>query len=118
MEQGRVSARPCTPMSKITFQNRPGVHVTVESDGHTTQVWNTYAIPTKALDRNADLRKLNRRAPLGDSHGAYQHVAELPLALVLSQIPPELWEDEKEWKKLLNSGEYRFFRVDGDHRTF
>jgi hypothetical protein len=106
-------------MTALTFTNRPGVRVTVDVDGDTTRIYNTYSIPRKLLDANAELRKENRRAPLGDSHGAWQKCADnVPLALLMEKIPPEHWEDEKALARFVNDPDLRAFRTDGDHRVF
>lgn len=70
------------------------------------------------LARNAEGRKANRRAPLGDAHGAWQKVADVPLALIFEKIPHDAWEDKKAWAKVLNDPEVRYFRADGDYRRF
>jgi hypothetical protein len=102
----------------ITFTNRPGVRVTVDIDGDTRRVWNTYSIPHKQLDAFKAQRNQNRRAPLGDSDGAWVKCAEIPLSLLLQKIPPDAWGDEKALAKLLDDPEWRAFRTDGEHRRF
>lgn len=107
----------------FTIKHRPGVATKVRLDDagrgrHQIRLQQSTAIPTSFLDRLAAQRNAGGRAPMGDSHGAYQKVAEIPLALLFEKIPPDQWEDQKALAKLLNDPDLRKFRTDGLHRRF
>lgn len=72
------------------------------------------------LARLKHSRDLERRAPLGDSHGAWQKVGEIPLGMIYDKLPPGAWADEdtfdRAMKAVFNDGDYRAFRADGNHR--
>lgn len=99
-------------------RERPGVRTTVVNDD-TVYRWATTArISGKFLEWVAESRNQNKRAPLGDSHGAWQKVAEIPMTLFLEKLPPHAWEDKAAVRKLVNDPDLRLFRTDGDYRTF
>jgi hypothetical protein len=106
------------------IRTKPDVRVDVDLTGrdrHGRQklrLQQTTAIPQSFLDARAEERKRATRAPLGDSHGAYQKIAEIPLALLFAKIPPNAWNDQAALRKLLNDPDIRAFRSDGDHRRF
>lgn len=53
-----------------------------------------------------------RVAPLGDSHGAWSKMGELPLSFLTNRVPPDAWEDEKAIARVLE--EYKAFKaIDG-----
>lgn len=101
---------------------RPGVSVDVRLDRQRgkelVRLQQTTAIPQSFLDARAEERKNGGRAPLGDSHGAFQKIAEVPLALLFSKIPPDAWEDQTALRKLLNDPDIRKFRSDAEGRRF
>lgn len=99
------------PGSKVDVQLEPA-----SIGKHRIRLQQTTAIPRAFLDARAEERKAAGRAPLGDSHGAWQKVAEIPLSLLFAKIPPDAWQDERALNKLLNDPDLRFFRSDGEHR--
>lgn len=100
------------------IRRSPTTELLLDVDGDMLKWATRVHVPDDLLDRLAEGRKANRRAPLGDKHGSWQKVAEIPLAHAFDKIPPDAWEDRRAWEKLLNSGELRAFRCDGDHRVF
>lgn len=104
---------------KLALLGRGGKRTVVEVADGRLRWATTQLIPERFLDRlQAERAAAPRRAPLGDAHGAWQKVGELPLALVLQHIPPDAWEDGKAWSRLLDDRDLRRFRADGDHRRF
>lgn len=89
-----------------------------EVDGETLRWATTEWVSQRLLDELKASRNQNKRAPIGDRHGSWQKVAELPLSLVLQKIPMPDWEDTRAWKKLVNDPDLRYFRADGEHRRF
>lgn len=87
-------------------------------DGNTLKWTNNEWVPTDLLDRLAAERNLEKRAPMGDSHGSWQKVAEIPVALLLDRIPFDAWGDDRAMAKVLNDPDLRAFRADGNHRRF
>lgn len=90
----------------------------VERENGHFKVQNHQHVSDDLLAKNAEGRKRNARAPLGDSHGGWQKIADVPFSLLMSKIPPDAWEDQAALAKLLNDPEIRAFRCDGDHRRF
>lgn len=70
------------------------------------------------LDLMAEQRNRETRAPLGDKHGAWQKVADVPASILFDKIPVDAWEDKKALGRILNDSDFRAFRADGNHRTF
>jgi hypothetical protein len=68
------------------------------------------------LKSMAHTRNQEKRAPLGDKHGAWQKVAEFPLNWFMNKLPTDAWEDMKAISKIANDGDNRAFRADGNHR--
>jgi hypothetical protein len=105
-------------MTKRVLARRRSCDLQLEiSDGELKWTRIEY-VPQDLLDRLASARNQERRAPMGDSHGSWVKVAEIPLSLALQHIPMPDWEDRKAWKKLLDDPDYRAFRTDGNHRKF
>ena len=92
--------------------------VTIERDGNTLQWATSEWVPNDLLDKLAAQRNMENRAPLGDSHGAWQKCAEIPLTILLQKIPFDAWGDERAMAKVLNDPDLRAFRCDGNHRRF
>jgi hypothetical protein len=69
------------------------------------------------LDLLANERNVEKRAPLGDSHGAWQKVAEVPTTMLFDKVPPDALEDNKAINRWLNDPDMRAFRTDGAHRV-
>lgn len=65
------------------------------------------------LRRNHERGTVTGRAPLGDSHGAWQKCAELPMSVLMEKLPPDAWQDQKALARLLNDPDNRAFRCDG-----
>lgn len=93
----------------------------VELDGRTMRHATSEIISQEFLDSLQAQRNLNKRAPLGDSHGAWQKCAEIPINLIYQNMPKEEWGDERAFERatlrIANDANYRAFRTDGDHRT-
>jgi len=107
----------------LTIRRMPGVETKVRLDDagrgrHQIRLQQTTAIPESFLAARAAERAAAGRAPLGDSHGAWQKIAEIPLALLFSRIPVDAWEDQDALAKVLNDPDLRKFRSDGDYRKF
>lgn len=67
-------------------------------------------VSDELLKKNAEGRSRSGRiAPLGDSHGAWVKVGEIPLDFLLDRIPPDAWEDTKAVEKVLE--EYTAFKA-------
>lgn len=99
-------------------RERAGARTVIEMDDQMIRWATTPRITQAFLDNLANQRKQNRRAPLGDSHGAWQKVAELPVSWLMGKIPPDAWEDKKTIAKLINDSDVRGLRTDGDHRVY
>lgn len=99
-------------------RDRPGSRTVIEMDNQMVRWATTPRITQEFLDRLGDQRKQNRRAPLGDKHGAWQKVCELPVSWLMGKIPPDAWEDRRAIAKLINDRDVRGLRTDGDGRTF
>jgi hypothetical protein len=104
----------------VRLSTRPGVETRIERDGDTTRIWNTTRIPGAFLDGlQVQRNDATGRAPLGDSNGAWQKVAEIPLDLILEKLGGAAnWEDEKAWKRTVNDSDFSRFRTDAPGRTF
>ena len=61
--------------------------------------------------RNAHMRDAFGRAPLGDSHGAWQPMGEFSLAAWRQYAPIEAIEDDKAVARWLNDSDRRDFRA-------
>lgn len=95
---------------------------TMTMDGRTMQYATSEWISYEWLDRLKAERDLERRAPLGDSHGAWQKCAEIPLNIIYDNLPKEEWADghafEKAIVRVCNNSDYKMFRTDGNNRKF
>jgi hypothetical protein len=99
-------------------RERQGSKTIVEANGDEVR-WSTNEwISDDFLARLKHTRDQERRAPLGDSHGAWQKVAEIPLSLLMQKLPPEAWEDKRALAKIVNDADLKYFRADGNHRRF
>lgn len=96
--------------------HRPGGYTKIELDGQMMKWATSEWVCQEFLDKLQDLRNAGGRAPLGDSHGAWQKIAEVPFNLLADKIPVEAWEDQKAIAKVLNDRDLRYFRTDGDFR--
>ena len=96
--------------------DRDGTRTKVLMDGNMLRWATSEWVSTEFLDRLKDMRDQERRAPMGDSTGCYQKVAEIPAALLFDKIPPDAWADEKAIGRLLNDPDLKYFRCDGNHR--
>lgn len=99
-------------------RERAGARTVIEMDDQMIRWATTPRITQAFLDSLAASRNLNRRAPLGDSHGAWQKVAEIPVSYLMGKLPPDAWEDRKALSKIIGDRDVRKLRTDGDHRTF
>lgn len=115
------SPRRLSPAYRVTERRsdgfsfaRHGASTKVMLDAETMRWATAEYVSDTFLERMARLRNLERRAPRGDSHGAWQKVAEVPYNWLFSKVP-EL-EDAKAVAKLLNDSDYRRLRCDGTHR--
>lgn len=97
-------------------RERPGVRTTVVNDDQVYRWATTERVSGKFLEWVAESRNQEKRAPLGDSHGAWQKVCEIPMTLFMEKLPPHAWEDKKAIAKLVNDPDLRLFRTDGTHR--
>lgn len=80
-----------------------------EEDGK-VHIRNHQVVTDDLLKRCAAGRADNSRiAPLGDRHGAFRKVGEVPLSFAIGRIPPDAWNDEKAWDRLLT--EYEAFKA-------
>ena len=112
----RVQYRLVDQSANGWVMDRDGARTKVLMDGEMLR-WSTSEwISTEFLDRLKAMRDQERRAPMGDSSGCYQKVAEIPAALLFEKIPPDAWGDEKAMARLLNDPDLKSFRVDGNHR--
>lgn len=99
--------------------SRAGVRTIIECQGDKWEWATTTVVPASLLEANQRARNASgsRRAPMGDSTGCWQKVADhIPVEWLLSKIPADAWGDEKAMNKLLNERDHRKFRVDGDFR--
>jgi hypothetical protein len=97
-------------------RERPGVRTTVVQDDKIYRWATAQRVSGQFLEWCKNSRDQNKRAPLGDSHGAWQKVAEIPMTLFMEKLPPHAWEDKKAIAKLANDPDLRLFRTDGDFR--
>lgn len=106
-------------MARRTLWTSPTKSVEIEIDALADEVrWGVAErIDRRLIDRNHERGTRTGRAPLGDSHGAWQKAAEVPLSVLMEKLPPETWEDQKALAKFLNDPDNRAFRCDGG-RTF
>jgi hypothetical protein len=95
-------------------------------------VQTTTAIPQSFLDerqreQQAALANNHGRAPVGDKHGAWQKVAEIPLSLLMQRAPEAFAEagragfsfaDQDKLRKLINDSDFKKLRSDVPERTF
>lgn len=98
---------------------RMGARTIIECNGKNWEWATTTVVPQALMEANQRARNASgsRRAPMGDSTGCWQKVADhIPVEWLKSQIPMDAWDDEKALNRLLNSRDYRKFRVDGDFR--
>lgn len=105
-------------MAKRTLWATPYKRIEVDVDELAGQVrWGvTEEVDGRLLDANHERGTRTGRAPLGDSHGAWQKVSEIPVSVLFNKLPPEHWEDEKALARVLNDPEMRAFRCDGGRR--
>src|SRR5262245_3638187 len=84
-------------------------------------------LDARAAEQNAALANNHGRAPIGDQHGAYQKIAEIPLGLLMEHCRGSFREllergwsfsDQKRLKRLINDGDFKKLRSDVPERTF
>lgn len=73
-------------------------------------------VDQRKAEQNRAAEANGGRAPIGDSHGAWQKVGEIPLGFLLSKIPMDALEDRKAILKLLSDPDHRHMRSDAAHR--
>jgi hypothetical protein len=119
----RKNRRPARgrQLSHDTFEvSGPHGRTVVQVDGDTINWAEQRWISEDMLKRLEHSRNQEKRAPLGDSHGAWQKVAEIPLSMIYDKLPPGGWSDpeavDKAMRGILNDSDYRLFRADGTHR--
>ena len=97
--------------------HRPGGFTKFELEGKIMKFATSEWVSQEFLDLLASMRNQEKRAPLGDSHGGYQKVAEIPASMLFDKIPPDAWDDKKAVNRILNDPDMRAFRTDGTHRV-
>lgn len=93
----------------------------VELDGRTLKWAEQRWVPDNLLKVLEHSRNLERQAPRGDRHGAWQKVGEIPLSLVWDKLrrhedPADERAFDRACARVLNDSDYRAFRADGSHR--
>ena len=96
--------------------HRPGGFTRFEIENKIMKWATSEWVSQDFLDLLASERNLERRAPLGDAHGAWQKVATIPTNLLFDKVPPEALDDTKAINRFLNDSDVRAFRTDGNHR--
>jgi hypothetical protein len=99
-------------------RERPGTRTTVTMDDQMVKWATSEYVSEEFLKRLAHTRNQEKRAPMGDKHGAWQKVGDYPAAWFMDQLPKDAWEDKKALGKIINNSDNRAFRADGNHRTF
>jgi hypothetical protein len=94
------------------------VTIRVDDDDRMVRWQAAEHIPEAFLARNRMKQDKGGRAPLGDSHGAWQEVAEIPLSFLMEKLPPDAWEDEAALRRLVNDPDLKAFRTDAPGRVF
>jgi hypothetical protein len=97
--------------------HRPGGYTKFEFERNVLKWATSEYVSQEFLDLLAAQRNMEQRAPLGDSHGGYQKVAEIPASMLFDKIPPDAWDDKKAVNRILNDPDLRAFRTDGTHRV-
>lgn len=98
--------------------HRPGGFTKFEFENNVLKWATSEWVSQEFLDLMAEMRNLERRAPLGDKHGSWQKVADVPASILFDKIPVDAWDDRKALGRILNDSDFRAFRADGNHRTF
>jgi hypothetical protein len=98
-------------------RERQGARTTIQMDGEMVRWATSERVTEEFLKRLKVSRDMNKRAPLGDAHGAWQKVADVPVGWLMDRLPVDAWEDKKALAKVLNDPDMRYLRADGDHRT-
>jgi hypothetical protein len=112
----RTQYRLVDQLANGWVMDRDGARTKVLMDGQMMR-WSTSEwISQEFLDRLKAMRDQERRAPMGDSTGCWQKVAEIPVSFLLNRIPADAWDDQKAIGSLLNDPDLRAFRTDGNHR--
>ena len=96
--------------------SRPDKWIDVAIDEQADEIrWGVYEqIDTALIERNkARSNHGPKRAPLGDAHGAWMKVCEVPVSVLLEKLPIDAWEDEKALARFLNDPDNRAWRTDG-----
>lgn len=84
-------------------------------------------LDARQREQQAALAHNHGRAPIGDSHGAYQKVAEIPLGLLMEHAPEAFAEagragfsfaDQDKLRKLINDSDFKKLRSDVPERRF
>ena len=96
--------------------HRPGGYTKVELENNIMRWATSEWVSQEFLDLLAQERNLEKRAPLGDKHGAWQKVATVPTTMLFDKVPPDALEDDKAINRWLNDADMRAFRTDGNHR--
>jgi hypothetical protein len=99
-------------------RERPGARTTVHIDNDMVEWATSEVVSDTFLKKMAHLRNQERRAPRGESRGEWQLVGEYPATWFFNQLPQDAWEDTKAIGKIVNNGDYRALRADGNHRRF
>jgi hypothetical protein len=97
--------------------HRPGGFTKVEFERNVMRWATSEYVSQEFLDLLAAQRNMEQRAPLGDKHGAWQKVAEIPASMLFDKVPHDAWEDRKAVNRVLNDPDLRAFRTDGTHRV-
>lgn len=96
-------------------------------DVQTTTAISQSFLDARAAEQQQALANNHGRAPMGDAHGAWQKVAEIPLALLMQHCRGSLAElaekgfsfaDQKALKRLINDPDLKKLRSDVPERTY
>lgn len=97
--------------NRIVRERRGGATL-IEVDGDQCRWATTEIVPSDLLAKLAEGRKRNgRTAPLGDRHGAFVKMGEVPIALLIQKgVPASQWGDAEVLTRILNDPDYRAFK--------
>ena len=101
------------------IRERAGARTVIEIDGGKIMNWaTTPRISQDFLDLCAYQRSVApTRARIGDWHGGFQKVAEIPASYLYGKVPPDAWEDRKAIAAIVNDRDLCKLRTDNG-RTF
>ncbi len=97
-------------------RERAGARTTITIDDDMVKWATAEYVSERFLKKMAHLRNQEKRATRGESKGEWQLVGEYPTSWFFNQLPKDAWEDKKAIAKIVNNGDFRAFRADGNHR--